>query len=465
MKKIFVLVFMMLLVTQFFSVVADETESFCFILPGSLSSISLVKSGFYTAASGYGSGSSIYVYGKDTIIWSTRKNASSVSISPNGDFLLALTSDGLEYYDLVGTTDPQKAQPSLVWVPLGGGWWGGFLDKSFSDNVSPKWKLNTLTNQREAKIFEESLILLSDSNKLSLLTNKGSLLWDYNFESNIKSVNPSSNKYIGVTTANKFYLFNKAGVLLWSKDVGDPKEILFDNKNSRVLLVHDKTGIEFSDITGNILWKKSLTNEKIKVATMSDSGKHIVIGTDSNNLYFFVESGDVVWKKELKGMPSALSISSDGKFMAVGTSNKGGYYLFDWNGNELWNKIESDKSIWHVYIPKNANYILASSVKYMDSNQKIIIEPKVCYYNLTAYAIPPTDLNYNITSSVAETVPTTIPENQVIENAQNVENITFNEEIKKNDEQSEIKNTPFEEVGIFGGSVAALLYIYLKKKK
>lgn len=463
MKKIFVLISMILLVTQVFSVAADETESFCFVLPGSLSSISLVKSGFYTAASGYGSGSSIYVYGKDTIIWSTRKNASSVSISPNGDFLLALTLDGLEYYDLAGSTDPQKAQPSLVWVPLGGGWWGGFLDKSFSDNVSPSWKLNTSKNQRAVQIFEESLILLGDNNKLSLLDKKGNLLWDYTFESNIKAITSSPTKYIGVTTANKYYLFNKSGSLLWSKDGGDPKEILFENNNSRILLVHEKNGIEYSDIAGTIMWKKSFINEKIKVATMSNSGKHILVGTENNRLYFFFENGELIWEKELRGIPTALSISSDGKFMAVGTSNKGSYYLFDWNGKELWNRLESEKYIWHVYTPKNANYLLASSVKYMDSTQKIIIEPKVCYYNLTQYAIPPGDLEYTITSPTKEIVPNTTPDEKIIENTQNTEsNAPKHEEIN---EQPDIKNTPFEEVGIFGGSAVALLYIYLKKKK
>ena len=118
--KIYLLLVVVLLLSLVPVFGEDETEStFCYDVPDTVRSLSLVTNGYYTAAAGVGEVPEIFICDRDGVRWGCQKRALAVKLSSDGRYTVVGMSDGVELYDNSMAVDISKSSSR----ELTGGHW------------------------------------------------------------------------------------------------------------------------------------------------------------------------------------------------------------------------------------------------------------------------------------------------------------------------------------------------------
>ncbi|HQQ48448.1 MAG TPA: hypothetical protein PLJ72_02145, partial [Methanofastidiosum sp.] len=96
---------LLLMTISVLNVTGEETDTFCYSVPDTVRSLSLVSNGIYTAAAVVGELPDIFICTEDGTIWACQKRASSILFSQDGRYTVVGTYNAVEFYDNSGIVD------------------------------------------------------------------------------------------------------------------------------------------------------------------------------------------------------------------------------------------------------------------------------------------------------------------------------------------------------------------------
>lgn len=243
-KKIFFRIYLILIVGILLSIIpafGEEAleDTFCYDVPDTVRSLSIVTNGYYTGAVGVGEEPEIFICDEDGIRWGCKKRALSILLSSDGRYTLVGMSDGVELYDNSMAVDISKSITKEIvsrWVDA------GVLDndggpakmevkeekitESTIYTCNPLWKYTTKTETRVLGISDSmSYFIVGSGDTLYSITKQGQLSWKYQADSTINYIATKGN-YIAVASQRTVYLFKINGDQMWNFSVSGAPEVL-----------------------------------------------------------------------------------------------------------------------------------------------------------------------------------------------------------------------------------------------
>ena len=400
---------------------ADETEStFCYQVPDTVRSLSLVANGYYTAAAAVGEDPEIFICDKDGVIWGCKKRALAILLTSDGRYTVVGMNDGVELYDNSKAVDITKSSSREIV----GGHWEPYLPgdpdsryrwvedyhttQSTSYTCNPLWKYTTKLETRILAINETaSYIPVGAADKVFVLDKQGKLSWEYQTDSSVNYISIVEN-YIAVGSQKSVYLFKTNGDLIWTYSVSGTPETIAMSRTGPYVSVGTSTGnIYLLDGEGTLKWSYK-NKSAIKTISMTGLGTYIVAGSTDGSIFFFNREGTKLWTYKTNGPVNNIDISSQGQYVAAG-ADKDGYYLFDWNGKKLWNSANKEIYFWAIHVADDGKWLLGGNGKYMGGNPDMKNSNNVCFFNTVNYAKAgeQPDKNTEVTTTPPETTPTT----------------------------------------------------------
>lgn len=424
-KKIFFRIYLILIVGILLSIIpafGEEAleDTFCYDVPDTVRSLSIVTNGYYTGAVGVGEEPEIFICDEDGIRWGCKKRALSILLSSDGRYTLVGMSDGVELYDNSMAVDISKSITKEIvsrWVDA------GVLDndggpakmevkeekitESTIYTCNPLWKYTTKTETRVLGISDSmSYFIVGSGDTLYSITKQGQLSWKYQADSTINYIATKGN-YIAVASQRTVYLFKINGDQMWNFSVIGAPEVLAVTSTGPYVGVGTSTGnIYFIGPNGQKVWdyKNKMGVEAIDVTT---KGEYMVAGSRDNSVIFFNNLGTKIWDYKTNGPVNHISISPQGQFVAAG-ADKDGYYLFSWNGNKLWGSQNKEVYFWKIHVADDGKWLLGVAGKFMGGSTDMRISNRVCFFNTEKYAIAgdAPDKNTQTTTTQTQTATT-----------------------------------------------------------
>ena len=376
----------------------DETEStFCYQVPDTVRSLSLVANGYYTAAAGVGEEPEIFICDKDGVRWGCLKRALAVLLTPDGRYTVVGMNDGVELYDNSRAVDITKSssreivgghwEPSLQGDPDARYTWVDdyHSTQSTSYTCNPLWKYTTKLETRILAINDTaSYIPVGAEDKVFVLNKQGKLAWDYQADSAVNYIAIVEN-YIAVGSQKTVYLFKTNGDLIWTYSVSGVPETIDLSRTGPYVSVGTSTGnIYLLDGEGNLNWSYK-NKSAIHTISMTGLGTYIVAGSTDGSVLYFNREGTKLWTYKTGGPVNNIDISPQGQYVAVG-SDKDGYYLFDWNGKRLWNRTNKEIYFWAIHVADDGKWLLGGAGKFMGGSSEMRISNSVCFFNTVNFA-------------------------------------------------------------------------------
>ncbi|MFA5559991.1 MAG: DUF5711 family protein [Methanofastidiosum sp.] len=377
----------------------DETEStFCYQVPDTVKSLSLVTNGYYTAAAAVGEDPEIFICDKDGVIWGCKKRALAILLTSDGRYTLVGMNDGVELYDNSKAVDITMSSSREI---VGGHWepdLPGDPDARYrwvedyhstqttSYTCNPLWKYTTKTETRVLAISDSSsYVIVGSGDTIYSLTKQGQLSWKYQADSTINYIATKGN-YVTAASQKTVYLFKINGDQMWNFSVNGTPEVLAVTSTGPYVAIGTSTGnIYFVGPDGEKLWdyKNKMGIEAIDVTT---KGAYIVAGSKDNNILFFNDIGTKLWNYKTDGPVNYISISPQGQFIAAG-ADKDGYYLFNWAGKKLWESKNKEVYFWAIHVAEDGKWLLGGVGKFMGGSTEMRISNRVCFFNTEDFAV------------------------------------------------------------------------------
>lgn len=185
-----------------------------------------------------------------------------------------------------------------------------------------------------------------------------------------------SNGYPAEFVAEKVYLFNQDGKLLWSHEVGNTRVVAYPVKvsispdGSFVVVGAHAQDTKDSDVyskvllfnrEGELLWDYKVDRVIYGVSISSDSS-YIGAASSDTAAYFFNQEGELLWSYKTEEGGYAVSLSTDGSFIAACSVEK--VYFLNRKGELLWS-CEGDGAS----ISSDGSYVVVEDGR------------KVCFFN------------------------------------------------------------------------------------
>jgi len=397
----------------------DETEStFCYQVPDTVRSLSLVTNGYYTAAAGVGEQPEIFICDKDGVRWGCLKRALAILLTPDGRYTLVGMNDGVELYDNAQAVDITKSSSREL---VGGHWepylpgdpdtryrwvWDYHSTESTSYTCNPLWKYTTKMETRILAINETaSYIPVGAEDKLFVLNKQGKLAWEYQTDSAVNFIRIVEN-YIAVGSQKTVYLFKTNGDLIWTYSVSGVPATIDISRTGPYVSVGTSTGnIYLFDGEGNVKWSYK-NKSAVNTISMTGLGTYIVAGSTDGSILYFNREGNKLWSYKTGGAVNQIDISSQGQYVAAG-ADKDGYYLFDWNGKKLWNRVNREIYFWAIHVADDGKWLLGGSGKFMGGSTEMRISNNVCFFNTVNFANAGDQPDKNTEVTTIPTEPTT----------------------------------------------------------
>ncbi len=236
-----------------------------------------------------------------------------------------------------------------------------FLDEESIKSIRGQPTLADLNSDCKMEI-----IVGSDNGNLSVLSEKGKLLWEYKTGSPIRSsavvadINFDSRLEIIFGCDNsRLYALDNEGALLWTFNTKSPIESM------PMILKKDQLQIIFGTNDGTIysvgekgteIWKfktgAKVTAQPIAADLKSDGKTSIIVGSHDNNLYALDERGILLWKFSTDGSIHSkvciADINNDSMQEVIFGSCDNSIYALTAEGVKIWS-YETD--FWVVASP------------------------------------------------------------------------------------------------------------------
>jgi len=401
--------------------VADETEStFCYQVPDTVRSLSLVANGYYTAAAQVGENPEIFICDKDGVIWGCKKRALAILLTPDGRYTVVGMNDGVELYDNSKAVDITKSSSREIvgghWEPYHPGdpdsryrWVEDYhSSQSTSYTCNPLWKYTTKLETRILAINDTaSYIPVGAADKVFVLNKQGKLSWEYQTDSTVNYIAIVEN-YIAVGSQKTVYLFKTNGDLIWTYSVSGVPETIDMSRTGPYVSVGTSSGnIYLIDSQGTLKWSYK-NKSAINTISMTGLGTYIVAGSTDGTILYFNREGTKLWSYKTGGPVNNIDISTQGQYVAAG-ADKDGYYLFDWTGKKLWNNSNKEIYFWAIHVADDGKWLLGGAGKYMGDNIEMKNSNNVCFFNTVNFAKAgdAPDKNTEVTTTIPVQTTTT----------------------------------------------------------
>ncbi len=410
-------------------VVAEETtDTFCYDVPDTVRSLSLVSNGVYTAAAGVGEIPEIFISDQNGIIWACQKRALSILLSPDGRYSVVGTNSGVELYD---NSDAVDVTVTTVKIFEAVSFTKGKVTnyqmllptkppklpttKEVTDIIcNPVWTYITDEETRVLAISEtNSYVLVGAADTLYVLDRQGKLSWKYKADSAITDIEILG-RYIVSSSQNTVYLFNTSGDLLWSYGVNGMPEKIVLSKNGPYVGVGTNSGhIYLIDKNGNVLFDYK-NSKAVRGLAINNNGSYLVAGSQDGYVLFLNNTGTKLWSYKTNGEVNFVDISPQGQYIAAG-SDRDSYYLFNWNGKKLWSRANSENYFWAIEVDDYGKGVFGGSGKYMGGNKEMKLSNKVCFFSTENFATAgdAPDKNTEVTTTTPSETTTTQTANKL----------------------------------------------------
>ncbi len=386
---------LLLMTISVLNVTGEETDTFCYSVPDTVRSLSLVSNGIYTAAAVVGELPDIFICTEDGTIWACQKRASSILFSQDGRYTVVGTYNAVEFYDNSGIVDSTLASVKIFEaVSFTKGQTKTYqmlmppkppkppvIDRS----CNPLW---TYITQQETKILAisetSSQVLAGAADTLYVIDTQGKLLWKYKADSTITDIEVAG-RYIVTSSEKTVYLFNTTGDVLWTYSVnGMPLKLVLSMTGPYVGVGTDSGHIYLIDKNGNL--KLDYKNSKaVSGLSITNTGSYLVAGGKDGNILLFNTEGTKLWGYKANGEVNFVDISPKGEYIAAG-ADRDSYYLLNWNGQKLWSKTNPENYFWSIQVADDGKGLFGGSGNFMGGNQEMKTSNSVCFFSTATLA-------------------------------------------------------------------------------
>ncbi len=186
------------------------------------------------------------------------------------------------------------------------------------------------------------------------------LLWKVNLTAPVSGMGISfDGSTIAVGAGSTLSLFDKNGQELWSKPIGGRIQgVGLSPEGSHIGVAADK--LYLFDREGNLLWTEKSNNFPYHDVALSSNASNIAGACDDGMIYVFDPEQEVLWNASLGADCYGIAISNDGKFIAAGCGDQGVYLLLNGEGT-LWS-YGTGRAVASIGMSPTGGYIVAGSL-------------------------------------------------------------------------------------------------------
>ncbi len=183
-------------------------------------------------------------------------------------------------------------------------------------------------------------------------------LWRYETGAPVTGVAVSEDGSTVVAgAANKVYLLNQSGYLLWTRPVGSQIfGVAVSPEGTYVAVGADK--LYLFNRTGEEMWNNK-TTFAYRCVAVAPNASVIATGSDDGSVYLFDRDQEVLWSYVLEEDANGVAVSYDGTYVAAGCDNQE-VYLLERGKGEMWS-YGAGKSVKSVSISPGGDYVAAGS--------------------------------------------------------------------------------------------------------
>mgnify|MGYP005832723001 FL=1 len=206
-----------------------------------------------------------------------------------------------------------------------------------------------------------SLVVAGAGKVVSLLDPEGTVLWKTTVGSRVNGVGISpEGSYIGVA-ADKLYLFDRDGDLLWTEKTGYIYlDVALSSNGTSVAATCDNGAVFIFDRNHETLWDYDMGTDGYSIA-MSENGRKIVVGCDNQGVYYLNSRDGESWSYGTGKLVKGVALTPDGRFVVAGSLDRC-VYLSTGEGEHLW-KYPMNDAVLATALTNEADEVFAASGK------------------------------------------------------------------------------------------------------
>ncbi|WP_301664923.1 WD40 repeat domain-containing protein [Methanoculleus frigidifontis] len=184
-------------------------------------------------------------------------------------------------------------------------------------------------------------------------------LWTQNLTAPVSGMGISlDGSTIAVGAGTTLSLFDKNGHEIWSQPIGGTIQgVGLSPEGSYVGVAADK--LYLFDREGNLLWIDKANNFPYHDVAISSNASHVAGACDDDTVYVFTREHEALWDASVGSDCYGIAISNDGRFIAIGCGDQGVYLLLNGEG-ELW-RYGTGKKVGSIGMSPTGGYIAAGS--------------------------------------------------------------------------------------------------------
>lgn len=184
-------------------------------------------------------------------------------------------------------------------------------------------------------------------------------LWTQNLTAPVSGMGISlDGSAIVVGAGTTLYLFDKNGHEIWSQPIGGSIQgVGISPEGSYVGVAADK--LYLFDREGNLLWIDKANNFPYHDVAISSNASHVAGACDDDTIYIFDRDHKTLWNASVGSDCYGIAISNDGRFIAIGCGDQGVYFLLNGEG-ELWS-YGTGKKVGSIGLSPTGGYVAAGS--------------------------------------------------------------------------------------------------------
>ncbi|KLK87326.1 hypothetical protein SZ63_12140 [Methanoculleus sediminis] len=212
-----------------------------------------------------------------------------------------------------------------------------------------------------AVTHDGSTIVASADSVVYVLDQQGNVLWKASVGGRVNSVGISpEGSRIGVA-ADKLYLYDGEGGLLWTeKTTFVYRSVDLSSNGMYVAAGCDNGAVYIFDRNKKQLWDYDMGTDSYDLA-ISENGRRIAIGCDNQGVYLLNSREGESWSYGTGKLVRGIDLTPDGRFVAAGSVDRC-LYLSTGEGEHLW-KYPVGDAVVSTALTNEADRIFAASGK------------------------------------------------------------------------------------------------------
>nr|WP_214021696.1 WD40 repeat domain-containing protein [Methanoculleus sp.] len=225
---------------------------------------------------------------------------------------------------------------------------------------APLWGLGANDAVSSVAVTQDgSAIVAGAGLMVYFLDQQGDVIWKTAVGSRVNGVGISpEGSRIGVA-ADKLYLFDREGNLLWAeKTTFVYRSVALSSNGMYVVTGCDNGAVYIFDRNKKQLWDYDMGTDGYDIA-ISENGRKIAIGCDDQGVYYLNSREGESWSYGTGKCVEGIALTLDGRFVAAGSLDRC-VYLSTGEGEHLW-KYPTENAVLSTALTNEANRVFAAS--------------------------------------------------------------------------------------------------------